>query len=220
MNKIKNVLFDFDGTLMDTNDVIIQSWQYTFRTIEGREEDEKVLLATFGEPLEFTINKFFGVDGAKMDEYVEIYRSYQREHFADDIKLFPGIMEMLEQLKSEGYTLALVTSRLRSTTMQGIEKFGIGRFFDIIITADDCTKHKPDPQPINITLEKLGALPEESVMLGDTVMDIGCARNAGVRSVLVGWSMALAEEEAAAKAAPDYIIESPSSLSALLKSMV
>lgn len=219
MKKISAVLFDFDGTLMDTNDIILKSWQHTFRHVLGREEDEEVLLNTFGEPLALTMQNFFGVEGEALQECMDIYRSFQKDTFLDSIALFPGITEMLQELKDAGFTLALVTSRLKETTLQGVEKFGLAPYFDVIVTANDCTKHKPDPQPINITLEKLGISPEEAVMLGDTVMDMGCARNAGVISVLVGWSAALPEHKITPEDRPDHIIRSADALLPLLEDL-
>lgn len=207
MKKVNTVMFDFDGTIMDTNDIILNSWNHTFNVLRGHDADKKQMLEHFGEPLELSMKIFFGAEGDTVKEYIDIYRSYQTDNFVNDIKLFPGVPEMLESLKNAGYTLALVTSRLKHTTMQGVEKFGLDKYFDVVITANDCTKHKPDPQPINITLEKLGKTPEEAVMVGDTVMDLGCAGNAGVTSVLVGWSMALPPEKAASEAAPDYILK-------------
>lgn len=220
MNKINTVLFDFDGTIMDTNDIILNSWNFTFNKILGHDADEKLMLEHFGEPLALSMKIFFGAeDEIAVQEYIDLYRSYQRDHFEEDIKLFPGVTEMLDSLKKEGFTLALVTSRLKQTTMQGVEKFGLDRFFDVIVTANDCTKHKPDPQPVDITLEKLGKKPEEAVMVGDTRMDLGCASNAGVKSVLVGWSRALPPEKADKSGifAPDFILYDPADMTGLLR---
>lgn len=217
MGKINTVLFDFDGTIMDTNEVILNSWNYTFNKILGHDADKEEMLKHFGEPLELSMKRFFGADGDTVKEYVDIYRSYQKDNFVDDIQLFDGVPEMLEMLKDNGYTLALVTSRLKPTTMQGVEKFGLDKYFDIIITANDCKKHKPDPEPINITLEKLGKTLDEAVMVGDTYMDLGCAKNAGVKSVLVGWSMALPPEKASGDNAPDHVLHSADGMIELLE---
>lgn len=204
MRKKDTVLFDFDGTVMDTNDVILASWQHTFRTLKNREEDVEKLVKTFGEPLETTIKKFF--PNTPPDEAIEIYRAFHREKFSDMIKLFPGIKELLAELKKKGYRTGLVTSRLLKTTMQGLEAFGIKELFDVIVTADDTARHKPDPQPVEIALEKLNSAPEQTVMLGDTMFDILCAKNAGVTSVLVSWSLALGGAEDFGESRPDFII--------------
>ena len=212
MSNIDTVLFDFDGTVMNTNDVILMSWQHTFRTLENREEDPERLINTFGEPLEQTMKKFFPDVPAK--DSLEVYRSFHRDNFGELINLFPGMKELLAEVKGRGYKTALVTSRLYSTTMQGLEKYEIKDYFDTVLTSDDTTRHKPDPQPINITLEKLGSVPENAIMLGDTLFDLLCAKNAGVKSVLVSWSLALGgkTKEELGDAAPDYILEKPSDL--------
>ena len=212
MSSIDTVLFDFDGTVMNTNDVILRSWQHTFRTLENREEDTEVLLKTFGEPLETTMKKFF--PDVPTEEAIKVYRSFHYDNFGDLISVFPGMDELIAEVYRRGYKLGLVTSRLYNTTMQGLEKFDLKKYFDVVVTANDTTKHKPDPEPVNITLEKLGSKPESSIMLGDTLFDILCAQNAGVKSVLVAWSLALKgkTKEELGDAAPDYILEKPEEL--------
>ena len=123
MSNIDTVLFDFDGTVMNTNDVIMMSWQHTFRTLEGREEDPEVLLKTFGEPLEITMKKFF--PDIPTDEAIEVYRSFHRDNFGELISLFPGMKELIQEVKARGYKVGLVTSRLLNTTIQGFEMYGI-----------------------------------------------------------------------------------------------
>ena len=212
MKNIDTVLFDFDGTIMDTNNVILMSWQHTFRTLENREEDETKLTATFGEPLENTLERFF--PNVPVEESIEVYRSFQRTNFSDLITLFPGMKEQVMKCKALGYKTGLVTSRFKRTAMEGLEKFDLTKYFDVIITPEDTDKHKPDPEPVNIALERLGAKPENAVMLGDTMFDIQCANNAGVGSILVSWSLALAgkTKEDLGENAPDYIINNPEEL--------
>lgn len=214
MQKIDTVIFDFDGTVMDTNNVILNSWQHTFRTLENREEKPETIIKTFGEPLELTMKNFF--PDVPVEESIAIYRSYHYDNFGKLISVFPGMKELIRELKDKNYKLGLVTSRLRKTTMQGLEAYGLLPYFEVIVTADDTTKHKPDPEPLNIALEKLGAAPENSVMVGDTMFDILCARHAGVKSVLVSWSMAVTEEEKNGQDRPDYIIEKAEDLKEIL----
>jgi len=214
VTKINTVLLDFDGTVMDTNAVIIGSWQHTFRTIEGKERPVADIIKTFGEPLDHTMARLFPHMDSR--DAVSIYRSFHYNNFGDMIKLFPGIPELLAALKGRGYKLGLVTSRLRRTTMEGLEQYRIKEYFDAVVTCEDTSKHKPDPEPIDITLRKLGSKPDESIMLGDTMHDILCARNAGVKSVLVDWSLAVSEEEKTGESAPDYIIKAADELLAIL----
>lgn len=215
MAKINTVLFDFDGTVMDTSDVIIKSWQHTFKTVEGKERPVEQIIRTFGEPLLFTMERVLPQIPA--EDGLEIYRSYHRYNFSELISVYPGIVEMLKEVKKAGLKTAVVTSRLKGTTYEGLEKHGLKGYFDCIITADECTKHKPDPEPILVALEKLNASPEEALMVGDTMFDILCAKNAGVKSVLVGWAMAVTEEEKTGADKPDYIIEEAMDLMKILK---
>ena len=210
MTKINTVLFDFDGTVMDTNGVIINSWQHTFRTLDGKERSEEEIISTFGEPLAITMKKL--LPHIPVEEGIETYRSYHYDNFSDLISVFPGIVELLKQLKEKGYKTGVVTSRMLHTTKQGLDKFDLNQYFDVVVTCDDTTKHKPDPEPVNIALEKLNAKPEEAIMLGDSMFDILCARNAGVKSVLVGWALPVSEEEKNGPNAADYTIENAQDL--------
>lgn len=217
MSRIDTVLMDFDGTMMDTNDVIIRSWQETYRVLRGEEGSLEEILATFGEPLELSMENLF--PEVPLEESLPIYRGYQRDNFLKSIRLFPGVIELLDELKARGYKLGMATSRLRFTTEQAVEKFGLDRYFEHIVTADDVTRHKPDPQVVEIILQKLGSAPERSVLVGDTIHDIQCAKNAGVMSVLVGWSMTLSgkkKEDFPPEDTPDHIIHAPGELLTIL----
>lgn len=217
MRHIDTILFDFDGTVMDTNDIIIQSWQHTYRSLRGAEEDVDRILKTFGEPLEYSMEHLF--PEVPLEESLEIYRSYQRDNFLTGIHLFPGIRELLDELQAREYRMALVTSRLQHTTWQALEHFDLTKYFSYVVTADDVTRHKPDPQSIDIALEKLGSDPADSAMIGDTLFDILCAKNAGVLAVLVSWSLKLRGmkiEDFAPGEEPDHILQTPARLLELI----
>ncbi len=202
--KITTVLFDFDGTLIDTNEVIIQSFQYTFKKVLGKEKPIDEIIANFGEPLAVTMERMLDIPP---EEAIAIYREYHYDKFDDLIKVFPGMPELIHELKEQGYKLAIVTSRLKHTTMKGLEKYGLAEYFDYVLTADDTDRHKPDPTPIYMALENLGSKPEETIMVGDSMFDILCAQNAGVESILVGWAIAVTEEDKTGPNRPTYIVE-------------
>ena len=216
MNKFTTVVFDFDGTIADTNQLIIGSWQAVFRARTGNEGDISDILSTFGEPLYYTMEKMF--PDYDVEESVDIYRSYQQEIFLDEIGIFPGIKELIVELKERGYKVGIATSRLRESTLRGLKKFELEDYIDALVTVEDTDKHKPDPEPALICLEKLGSTSDESIMVGDSAYDMGCGKNAGMTTVLVGWSeVAKSGVESTAKErktdgevdifAPDYIIE-------------
>lgn len=210
---IDTVLFDFDGTIMDTNDVIIGSWQHVYKTLRGEEGDLEYILSTFGEPLEYSMETSF--PEVSVDESVKIYRDWHRERFLDMIKLFPGVREMLQEVKARGYKTAIASSRLRFTLNQGLDKYDLGKYFDTVVAVEDAENGKPAPDIVLNTLERLDSKPETSIMVGDSRLDILCAHNAGVPAVLVGWSATLAgktKEDFPQGEAPDFIIDKPSDL--------
>ena len=218
MQKIKAILFGFDGTLMDTNAIIIESWKHTFKEMNVRERSLEEITKTLGEPLTFTMGKLF--PEADIPKAIETYRDFHRDTFVEHVELFDGMKELVVALKENGYKLGIVTSRKSWSTTKGLEKFGLDKYFDVVITADDTEKHKPDPEPVYIALEKLGSKAEESIIIGDTRFDILCAKNAGLKSVLVDWSIALPKEERIGENTPDYIIYEANELLALLNGIV
>ncbi|MDR1954036.1 MAG: HAD-IA family hydrolase [Clostridiales Family XIII bacterium] len=215
--RIDTVLLDFDGTLMDTNDLVIRSWQHAFRTLTGKDGSPEDILRSFGEPIENTVAKFF--PDREEREAVQAYRTYHHEEFENSIKLFPGIVNLLDALKSEGYTLGLVTSRLRRTAKIGMEKFDLFRYFDSFVTVDDTENAKPDPAPILLSLDNLRKTPESAIMVGDTLHDIHCARNAGVLSALVSWTLAVPEHKRTGANEPDFIVGEPTELMDILQEL-
>ncbi|MBQ9973004.1 MAG: HAD-IA family hydrolase [Firmicutes bacterium] len=213
---IKAVLFDFDGTIFDTNKLIIESWQEVFRTMTGKEGDVDKIKATFGEPLLITMERWFPGESERL---VKIYREYQKDIYFKMIEAYPGMPELIKKLKALGYMNAVVTSRLTSSTINTLDKFDLTKYFDVIVTCDDTDKHKPDPEPALVALRKLGISADEAVMIGDSHFDVLCAQNAGVKAVLVGWSEAAAVTLGGGEIdyKPDYIIEKAEDLIEIIK---
>lgn len=211
---IDTILFDFDGTIMDTADVIIGSWQHTFMKFEGKERPVEEIVKTFGEILSHTISKV--LPDVDSQDAIEAYRSYHRDNFGERISVFEGIPELLAELKKRNMKIGLVTSRIAGPTWEGLRRHSLDQYFDVVVSCDDTDKHKPDPAPVNIALERLGSKPENAMMLGDTMFDILCARNAGVKSVLVGWHVAMSPEDISGTDGPDFIIEKAEDLLPLI----
>ncbi|MCR5481188.1 MAG: HAD-IA family hydrolase [Clostridia bacterium] len=215
--KISAVLFDFDGTLLDSSEMILNSWQHAFRTITGSEGDEAMILSSYGEPLEATMKKFF--PNEPLHECVEIYRDYQRGRFLDMIKIFPNTIELLENLRKRRLHLAIVTSRITRTTHLALGKFDMEKYFEKVVTCDDTDKHKPDPEPARIALEALGVAADEVVMIGDSIFDMGCGRNAGTTTVLADWDHIVSDEDKKGEYAPDFVISEPLELLKVLDAL-
>ena len=212
---INTVLFDFDGTLVNTNDVIIASWQHTYMYYLGREESLEKITACFGEPLLLTMEREFPEVDPR--ESAEVYRNFQKENADELVKIFPGIEELLEGLKTDGFRMGVVTSRTRESAQRYMDMFGIGDFFEEMVSCDDTEIHKPNPEPILLCLKKMGITAEEALMVGDSPFDIKCANNAGVKSVLVGWRITGDGQTLIDDAREDFTISEPSELVGVLK---
>lgn len=187
MRRYKAILFDFDGTLMNTNEIIFASWQHTYKTLTGKEGDRREIVKTFGEPLFTSMENAF--PNVPVEESVAIYRDYQRDCYLDKIELFEGCKELIIELHKRGFRLAVVTSRVKSSLISGLEKYGLLDYFEAFVTCDDTDAHKPSPEPILKALEKLDIDAKDALMIGDSIFDVLCAKNAGVESVLVGWAL-------------------------------
>lgn len=211
---IDTVIFDFDGTLVNTNDVIIEAWQHTYKFYSGNEMPVDHITKCFGEPLLITMAREF--PEVAPEESAEVYRLHQREKADELVKLFPGIEDMLKAVKAAGYKVGVVTSRTKESTEFYMEKFGITDYFDSIVSCDDTDKHKPNPEPLLLGLRKLGAEAKSTLMVGDSAFDIKCANNAGVKSVLVDWRITGADDKLK-DCKVDYMIENPMGLLDVLK---
>lgn len=215
------IIFDFDGTIANTNDIIVESWQAAFRKYLGHELDRREIEATFGEVLRDTIA--VKIPGADVDEVINYYRAYQDANCAGKVYVFDGVRELILALKDGGYAVGVATSRTSYSFWNYMKEFGLENMVDAVVTVDDVTHHKPHGESVTACLAKLTgqdpALPvpqdvlDASIMIGDTKYDVGCAMNAGVDSVLVGYSHYIDEEDMADSGfAPTYRIGTPEEL--------
>lgn len=181
---IKAILFDFDGTLMNTNELIFASYGYAFRTVLGRDVTQKEIHDMYGKPLYTSL----AVYGEYQDELYRVYREYNESNHDRLVKFFDGAAEGVKKLHENGYKLAVVTSKREVTLKRGIKLLGLESCFDVLITPADTDKHKPDPEPILLACKKLGVTADESVMVGDSIFDLQCGRAAGTKLAAVTYS--------------------------------
>lgn len=208
----KYVLFDLDGTLIDTNKLIIDSFKYTYKTCLDMEVGEGEILKYFGEPLKVTLKRY---SEEKADELYRTYIDYNESRHNDTVTIFEGVQELLGELEKQGFTLALVTSKRRKVALMGLDLFDIRKHFKAFVALEDTELHKPNPAPVIKALELLGAQPEEAIMVGDSVFDIHCAHGAGVKAALVTWSAAHGFQGDDISA--DYVVQTPFELINIIK---
>ncbi len=188
---IDTVIFDFDGTLANTNQMIINSFRHIYNVFHEKECDEKYVLSTFGETLAATLTRDFGE--FNFEDVIACYRDYQKDRFNDEVTLYETVEETLEYLKNKNIKMGIATSRLRNSTVSALEKFNVAKYFDVIISADDVEKHKPDKEPLIKAINALNSTPDKTLYVGDSRFDMECAANAEVIPILAGWQHGAAE---------------------------
>lgn len=207
MAKITTLLFDFDGTLLDTNELIIQSFETVLNARYPGKYGRDDILPFLGPPLKETCDR---IDPTIADELIQDYRLWNMENHDVLAKEFDGVTETLKELKRSGLKMAIVSTKRNEMIKKGLELISIEDLFDTIIGLDDVQNAKPDPEPILLALERLGSSPEESLMIGDNYHDILGGKNAGVRTAGVAWS--LKGEAFMRGLEPDYLLQHISDL--------
>lgn len=199
---IKAVLFDLDGTLIDTNDLIIDSFKYTLKKHLNLEVDKDEIVMHFGEPL---LDTLAGYDKENAHILMQTYRTYNETIHDELTKEITGAKETLQELKALGVKVGVVTSKRRNIAEQGLKLFNLFDIMDVFITPEDTAKHKPDGEPVMKACENLSISPKEAVMVGDSHYDILCGKNAGAKSCLVKYTALPIDKIMLYE--PDYIIE-------------
>ena len=182
---LRCIIFDMDGTLTQTNQLIFDSFNAIVERYQGKRLKDLEITALFGPPEEGALAKVVGEDLVPkvMGEYLEFYRS-NHQRLAT---LYPGIRPLLDYLKSRKQYLALFTGKGVHTTRITLEEFGLTDLFDCVITGNDVEEHKPSGEGIRTILERFGLKPDQALMVGDSVADVKAARDAGVPVVSVVW---------------------------------
>jgi pyrophosphatase PpaX len=201
---LRAALFDFDGTLVDTTELIYQSMLHATGEVLGKNLPRKVLLANVGQPLPRQMEL---IDAERAEALLESYRLHNEEHHDALIGEFPGVEEALARLSAAGIQVAVVTSKRRFSVEMALKRFpGLGETVDRFVTMEDTTEHKPYPGPILKGLEFLGDVPpQEAAYVGDSPFDVAAARAADVKSVAVSWGAF--SEETLRSAGPDHLVE-------------
>ena len=183
--KNKVVLFDLDGTLIDTDMLIIRSYMHLFDTYRPDYKlSMKELISFLGPVLKDVFPRYFKED---FETLLKTYHGYSRANINRFVTLFPGVEEMLKAFKEKGIKMGLVTNRFGYSAFEVMEPFDIKKYFDVIITLDDMEKPKPDPEGIIKAMNAIGCEKEDVIFVGDNKSDFEAGRNAGVKTALISW---------------------------------
>ena len=180
------ILFDLDGTLIDSIELILNSARYAFEKL-GREcPTDEEWLAGVGIPL-FTMFGRYARDRADCDSLIAAYREYQLANHDRLIRCYDGILDAVRTLHARGHELGIVTSKSEALAMRGLAHVGLARYMDTIVGCDASSRHKPDPEPVRIALHRLDSPPENAIFVGDSIHDVLAGNAAGVATVAALW---------------------------------
>src|SRR3954447_11471524 len=168
-DKITTVLFDLDGTLIDTNELIIATYLHTLEKYYPSKYVREDVLPFLGPTLH---EAFGGIDPDRVEEMITEYRAFNIAKHDELVKEFPNVSETIQTLKERGYKLGVVTTKRLDVTLKGLRLMNLESFFDVIVAYEHVTKTKPDPEPIFNALEQLGSTSSETIMVGDNYHDI------------------------------------------------
>lgn len=216
MAKPKAILFDNDGTLVDTYDLILESMRVALRQELGHELPEAQIMAKVGQPLVVQVADFTP-DAELQKRIVDTYREYNAQIHDKVIRLFDGLGSALPSLCERGYPLAVVTSKLSNIAAHGLEVVGVSQCFEFVVGAEHTHDHKPDPEPVVYGCEKLGLDPVDCVYVGDSPFDMHAGNAAGCTTIAVTWGMF--NEERLREENPDYVVHTADELLAVIAGM-
>ena len=206
--RFETVLFDLDGTLIDSGDLILASFRHATTTVLGRTYPDEVLMANVGGHGIHAQMRLF--DELRADELVRVYREHNIGSY-HEVRTFPGIEQVLERLHGQRRALGVVTVKSRPTVDVTFEVLPLRHYFRAIVTGDDTERHKPAPDPLQLALEQLGANPAGAVYIGDSPFDVQAAKAAGMTAVAVGWGRIHPRERLEAEE-PDLLVDAPEEL--------
>lgn len=182
---LKSVLFDIDGTITDTNPIFLDAIIQTHFEMTGQLKNREFFHFSLGIPSPVTM-RILDIPQEKRMIYIQRWQEHIKEKM-HEVVLFPGIVTVFESLKEWGFSMALVTSKVRSEFSFQFDSFGLNHFFQVVICADDAPRPKPNPDPLFEACSHLGVKPLETVYVGDSRYDIMAAKAAGIPFLFASW---------------------------------
>lgn len=212
-NRIACVIFDIDGTLARTSDLIFESFNHVAEKYTGKRMTHLEIIALFGPPEEGGLKKMIGTDN--VDEAMNELCRYYQSHHGRLASLHPGIGDILSYLKSRGVKLAVFTGKGKRTSAITLQELNIAHYFDLIVSGSDVKNHKPHHEGITKVIDHFSLQPDEVLMVGDASGDVKASRAAGVKVAAVVWDSY--DREHVLEANADYVFHSVAEMYQWLK---
>jgi pyrophosphatase PpaX len=199
------VLFDLDGTLIDSGPIILESMEHAVRTVLGREIPREQLGLTIGG--QGIVAQMQAIDAEHADQLLEAYREHN-DGLHDALEAFDDLLALLPELRAQGRKLGIVTAKRHRTVALALDRFpALREDFDTVVAHEDTERHKPDPEPVLLAVERLGGRPGQAAYVGDSPFDIRAAKAARVFAVGVAWGGIHPDERLLAEE-PDAFVRS------------
>jgi pyrophosphatase PpaX len=212
MARLTTVLFDLDGTLIDSIRLILDSYHHTLQVHDLPARSDAHWLAGLGTPLLVQFRDWCH-DPIRLEAMIATYREYNLTHHDAMVTAYPGVVEMVRGIRRAGLRTGVVTSKNRPGALRGLRLIGLEEAMELVIGADEVENPKPHPEPIRLALGRFGAAPEQTIYVGDSIHDMQSGRAAGVRTGAVLWGPFGRKHLECTQ--PDHWLERPADLLAL-----
>jgi pyrophosphatase PpaX len=210
------ILFDLDGTLIDSIELILNSAKHAFRDRNGHVPSDAEWLTGVGIPLANMFRRYAS-DDTEVDALIAKYREYQLANHDRLVRCYHRVVETVDMLRASGHPLGIVTSKTGWLAQRGLDNVGLGAHFDVIVGCDTCDLHKPDPGPVHFALERLRYAADEAAFVGDSIYDIQAGNAAGVVTIAALWGPFTRQDLAGSE--PDHFLERISDLPRLIETL-
>ncbi len=212
---IKGILFDFDGTLANTIDLIIATFEHTCKAVLGSVPAREDIINTFGLPLGDAFVKLAGREDL-VEEMRAVYKAFNEANHDAMIRPIAGVAETLQGLKARGLKLAVVTSKKPAMLRRGLACLNLAQYIDVCIALGDTKESKPHPAPMLAACKALQLQPYECLCVGDSPFDLQSGKRAGAKTVAVHYTY-FAWDKLVTEGEPDYVIKTPQELLELIR---
>jgi pyrophosphatase PpaX len=207
------LLFDLDGTVVDSIELIVQAAEYAYDGRVGPRPTRAEWMALIGTPLAPMLRRW-AVDEVDVTFLWDRYRAFQVEHHDRLVSAYPGAVELVRRLHARGHPLAIVSSKLEAGIRRSVDFIGVTECFSTVVGIDHTKAHKPEPEPVLLALERLGAEPGNAWFIGDSPYDVLAGRAAGVRTI--GVLTGPYDRAALSAANPTHIVTALTDIEALV----